>query len=57
MFEMNVYPACLDCRWREFKESEAYGSNGTVYIFECKKLPVCKRVEGQEKFKAERGER
>ncbi|HJA29473.1 MAG TPA: hypothetical protein IAA15_07915 [Candidatus Olsenella pullicola] len=56
MFEMNVYPACLECRWREFVEEEAYGSKGTVYIFECKKLPVCKRIEGQEKFKAERGE-
>lgn len=52
MFEMNVWPACLDCRWREFKESEAFGSKGTVYVFECKKAPVCKLIEGQEKFKA-----
>lgn len=55
MFEMNVYPACLHCRWREFTETDAYGSHGTVYIFKCKKLPVCKLVEGQEKFRQERG--
>lgn len=53
MFEMNVYPACLECRWREFVEAEAYGPKGAVYIFECNKLPVCKLIEGQEKFKAE----
>lgn len=53
VFELNVYQACLNCRWREFEEMETLGSKGTVYIFECKKLPVCKLVDGQEKFKAE----
>ena len=47
MFEMNVWPACLGCRWREFKEMEALGSKGTVYVFECKKAPVCKLIDGQ----------
>ena len=56
MFDMSVWPACLDCRWREFEEAEAYGAKGTVYVFECKKAPVCKLIEGQERFKAERGE-
>lgn len=55
MFEMSVWPACLDCRWRDFKESEAYGSKGTIYVFECEKAPVCKLIEGQGKFKPERG--
>ena len=55
MFDMSVWPACLGCRLREFVEDEAYGSKGTVYIFECKKVPVCKLIEGQERFKAERG--
>lgn len=55
MFEMNVWPACLDCRWREFGESEVLGSKGVVYVFECEKCPVCKLIEGQEKFTAERG--
>lgn len=53
MFEMNVYPACLNCRWREFEETEAYGSNGTIYIFECKKVSVCKLIDEQKKLKAE----
>ena len=55
MFEMNVWPACLSCRWREFEEMEAFGSKGTVYVFECKKCPVCKLIEGQEKLNADRG--
>ena len=57
MFDMSVWPACLDCRWREFEETEAYGSKGTSYVFECKKAPVCKLIEGQEKFKAGVNER
>ena len=57
MFDMSVWPACLDCRWREFEEAEAYGAKGTVYVFECKKAPVCKLIEGQEKFKAGVNER
>ena len=54
MFEMNVWPACLDCRWSEFEKTEAYGSKGTIYVFECKKCPVCKLIDGQKKFAAER---
>lgn len=52
MFEMNVWPACLDCRWREFEEKEGFSAKGTVYVFECQKSPVCKLIEGQKKFKA-----
>ena len=40
---------------KEFEEAEAYGAKGTVYVFEYKKAPVCKLIEGQERFKAERG--
>lgn len=42
MFEMGVWPVCLNCRWREFEENEVYGPKGTTYVFECKKAPVCK---------------
>lgn len=54
MFDMTVYPACLNCMWREFEETESLSSKGAVSIFECRKLPVCKLVEGQQKFTAEK---
>lgn len=56
MFELIVFPACLNCRWRELEESEAWTGDGTRYITECKKAPVCKLIEGQEKFHVERGQ-
>lgn len=56
MYEMKVWPACLGCAWREFEDAEVYGAKGTVYVFECKNVPVCKLIEGQERFKAERSE-
>ena len=74
MFELVVYPACLDCRFRELEETSVYGplesacdydedgklarmsvTDGTRRITICRKLPVCKRVDGQERIRAERG--
>ena len=55
MFELVVYPACLDCRWRKLKESEVFDGYGERFVTECEKLPVCKLVEGQKQIKAERG--
>ena len=75
MFELVVYPACLDCRFRELEETGVYGAlestreydeggelvrmsvtDGTRRITICRKLPVCKRVDGQEQIRAERGQ-
>lgn len=75
MFELVVYPACLDCRFRELEETGVYGplesacdydengeltrisvTDGTRRVTACRKLPVCKRVEGQEQIRAERGQ-
>lgn len=56
MFELLIFPACLDCRWRDLYTGEVYGPDGTRYVTECRKLPVCRYVEGQKKITAERGE-
>lgn len=55
LFELIVFPACLDCRWRELETSEVYGPDCTRYVTECRKLPVCRYTDGQEKITAERG--
>ena len=52
MFELIVYPACLDCRWRDLEDGNAYGSYGVRNVTECSKAPICKLIEGQEKIKA-----
>lgn len=50
LFELVIFPACIDCIWRELETNDVYGSNGTRRITECRKLPVCKYVEGQDKI-------
>lgn len=52
MFELIVYPACLDCRWRELEESEVHFAYGVHSVTECSKAPICKLIEGQEQIKA-----
>lgn len=56
MNELVVYPACLDCLWRELETDDSYDGRFTRFVTMCEKLPVCKLVEGQEQIKAERGQ-
>ena len=55
MFELEIYPACLDCRWRELESTEYRTSKGRRVVEICVKAPICKLIEGQEKLKAEKG--
>ena len=56
MNELVVYPACLDCSWRELATEEAYCRSYTRTVTMCEKLPVCKLVEGQEQIRPEVGQ-
>lgn len=53
MFELEVYPACLDCRWRDLKTDTVW-QGGEIHDIEmCEKVPVCKRIQGQKKLTAD----
>lgn len=43
-----IYPACLECMWRDISEVEAIGSYGAKRFDQCENVPICKLIEGQE---------
>ena len=55
MRELEIYPACLDCRWRELYEDTVLTGKGAKYVEMCAKAPVCKLIVGQKKITADEG--
>lgn len=47
--KLEVYPACIDCMWRDFHCGTVYASSGAYEVEICDKAPVCKRIVGQRK--------
>lgn len=45
--KLEIYPACLDCTWRDLREGTVYASDGVHEIEMCDKAPVCKLIVGQ----------
>lgn len=45
--KLEIYPACLDCRWRDLREDTVYASRETYEAEMCDKAPVCKLIVGQ----------
>ena len=45
--KLEIYPACLDCTWRDLREDTVYASDGVHEIEMCDKAPVCKLIVGQ----------
>lgn len=52
MFELEVYPACLSCMWRDLRTDTVCRSDGTHRVEACEKAPVCKRIQGQKRLTA-----
>ena len=48
MNKLEIWPACLDCVWRELKTDRVVASDGCRDVETCRKAPVCRRIEGQE---------
>ena len=51
--KLEIYPACLDCAWRELTINTVYGSMGCRDVEMCEKAPVCKLIDGQRQLVAE----
>lgn len=45
--KLEIYPACLDCTWRDLREDTVCASDGVHEIEMCDKAPVCKLIVGQ----------
>ena len=45
--KLEIYPACLDCAWRDLRVGTIYASIGTYDVEVCDKAPVCKLIVGQ----------
>lgn len=45
--KLEIYPACLDCTWRDLREDTVYVSSGVYEVEMCDKAPVCKLIVGQ----------
>lgn len=45
--KLEIYPACLDCAWRDLRVDTIYASRGTYDVEVCDKAPVCKLIVGQ----------
>lgn len=45
--KLEIYPACLDCAWRDLRVDTIYASSGTYDVEMCDKVPVCKLIVGQ----------
>lgn len=45
--KLEIYPACLDCTWRDLREDTVYASDGVHEIEMCDKAPVRKLIVGQ----------
>ncbi len=45
--KLEIYPACLDCAWRDLRVGTIYASSGTYDVEVCDKAPVCKLIVGQ----------
>lgn len=48
--KLEIYPACLDCMWRNLRVATVYASSGTYDVEMCDKAPVCKLIVGQMKI-------
>lgn len=48
--KLEIYPACLDCMWRDLRVDTVYASSGTYDVEVCDKAPVCKLIVGQMKI-------
>lgn len=48
--KLEIYPACLDCTWRNLRVATVYASSGTYDVEMCDKAPVCKLIVGQMKI-------
>lgn len=45
--KLEIYPACLDCTWRDLRVGTIYAADGTYDVEICDKAPVCKLIVGQ----------